>query len=156
LSGSTWTWTDPNVVPQTSYTYRIKWVRGNITSPNATVNVTTGLPPSPPSTSICNYTVSNGYAYAGFYSQNTTVPSSTSVTAAGKQAHCLLAKFSRYNPGTIDGIFGNNSKAAARQFQTDMNTIYGAHLTVDGLIGSNTWPWLRWYQSAYNHTGNCS
>lgn len=81
--------------------------------------------------------------YAGYYSGNTVQPSSSSVSAAGKEAQCLL-KYKGYDPGTVDGIFGSNSKAAAKRFQTRVNELCGSGtLAVDGLIGSKTWPHLR-------------
>lgn len=85
-----------------------------------------------------------GRAYAGFSSEMTAVPSSSAVTAAGREAQCLLARFYRWNPGSIDGQFGPNSRAAALAFQKDTNLRYGAGtLSEDGLVGPNTWKWLR-------------
>ena len=37
------------------------------------------------------------------------------------------------NPLGIDGIFGQNTKAATQAFQT------AKHLSVDGIIGQQTW-----------------
>jgi hypothetical protein len=85
-----------------------------------------------------------GEEFAGHYSGNTVVPSSTRVTSAGEEAQCLL-KRAGYDPGGIDGVFGSHSQAAARAFQSDMNTIFGAGLSVDGGVGPHTWPWLRWW-----------
>lgn len=46
--------------------------------------------------------------------------------------------FSRlYNPGTIDGIFGNNTVKAVKEFQKDNN------LDVDGIVGNKTWAKLK-------------
>ncbi|GAA3223693.1 peptidoglycan-binding protein [Streptomyces sp. NPDC057386] len=85
----------------------------------------------------------NGHKQAGYYSGNTVVPSSTKVTSAGIEAQCIL-KVMGYPTGTVDGIFGKNSKAAMRQFQTDVNNYYGRKvLTVDGLPGPQSWPYLR-------------
>ena len=42
-----------------------------------------------------------------------------------------------YNPGTIDGIFGNNTLNALKQFQKDNG------LSVDGIAGPNTWAKLK-------------
>jgi peptidoglycan hydrolase-like protein with peptidoglycan-binding domain len=104
---------------------------------------------------VCNYYVSNGNAYAGFSTTMTTQPATTYATDAGREAQCLLAKWGRYSPGTIDGIFGPHSQAAAKAFQTDMNVRFGAGLAVDGLVGPHTWPWLRWYQAYFNLADNC-
>lgn len=38
-----------------------------------------------------------------------------------------------YNAGTIDGIFGNNTKNAVMRYQKDKG------LTADGIVGCNTW-----------------
>lgn len=113
--------------------------------------------PPPPSPAACNaytfvpqisFTFNNttyaGYAYAGFSNELLVEPSGTSSTARGFEAQCLLARFGRWSPGSIDGIFGPNSRAAARAFQTDTNNRYGAGLSVDGLVGPQTWKWLRW------------
>ena len=48
-----------------------------------------------------------------------------------KQKQCLLA-FLGYYPGTIDGIWGDNSRRATEAFQRDYQ------LTVDGIFGDGT------------------
>ncbi|MFE9687364.1 peptidoglycan-binding protein [Streptomyces sp. NPDC006285] len=92
----------------------------------------------------CDFSVNvgQGYVYAGHYSGTTVVPSSVSVTAAGIEAQCLLRTMG-FEPGTIDGIFGRNSKAAMRDFQQTVNSRANAGLTVDGLPGPQSWPWIR-------------
>jgi N-acetylmuramoyl-L-alanine amidase len=46
--------------------------------------------------------------------------------------------FSRlYNPGTIDGIFGNKTLDALKQFQKDND------LVVDGIVGPKTWAKIK-------------
>ena len=46
--------------------------------------------------------------------------------------------FSRlFNPGTIDGIFGNKTLQAVKQFQKDND------LVVDGIVGPKTWQKLK-------------
>lgn len=92
-----------------------------------------------------------GYAYAGHYGGLNAVPSTTQVTSAGEEAQCLLKK-AGYDPGTIDGVFGSHSQAAMHQFQTDMNTYYGAGLATgpgQDLPGPNSWKWLRWLTHYY-------
>jgi peptidoglycan hydrolase-like protein with peptidoglycan-binding domain len=84
-----------------------------------------------------------GQEYAGYYHGNTVVPLTTGVSAAGIEAQCILLK-AGFNPGTIDGVFGPHSQAAARAFQVHANNFFGAELAVDGLPGPHTWPWLRW------------
>ncbi|MDX6315344.1 MAG: hypothetical protein QOF44_4808 [Streptomyces sp.] len=86
-------------------------------------------------TYTCHYSTSGDYAYAGYYS-------TTVVTTSGIEAQCLLRR-SGYNPGTIDGVFGSNSQAAAKAFQKDMNDVFSAGLDEDGKIGKESWPWLR-------------
>ncbi|WLW50412.1 peptidoglycan-binding domain-containing protein [Streptomyces sp. YU58] len=83
-----------------------------------------------------------GLLYAGYYSGNTVVPSSSQVTAAGKEAQCLL-QYQGHNPGTIDGIFGRTSQAAAKNFQAGVNYACDTNLAEDGKVGPKTWPHLR-------------
>lgn len=97
--------------------------------------------------SAATYTCHNSigsdyYWYAGYYSGVTIQPSSSGVSSAGIEAQCLLKHYG-YNPGTIDGVFGSTSRAAAKKFQSDMNDIFGAGLTEDGKIGPKSWPLLR-------------
>jgi len=88
----------------------------------------------------------SGQQTAGHYSGNTIQPSTTGVSAAGIEAQCLLklvATFDpRANPGPVDGIFGPMSQAAAEEVQDDVNTA-GARILEDGMVGPQTWPWLR-------------
>ena len=88
----------------------------------------------------------SGFGYAGHYNGLTTIPSTTQITAAGIEAQCLLIRYGSYNPGPVDGVFGNNSRAAMRQFQIDMNNVWGAGLTTDGLPGPQSWKWLRFWE----------
>lgn len=85
---------------------------------------------------------SSGRLSAGYYNGNTVVPSSSQVTAAGKEAQCLL-QYQGHNPGTIDGIFGRNSQAAAKKFQGVVNHACNTNLAEDGKVGPQTWPHLR-------------
>jgi peptidoglycan hydrolase-like protein with peptidoglycan-binding domain len=93
-----------------------------------------------------------GQETAGHYSGNTVVPLTNGVSAAGIEAQCLLLK-AGFNPGTIDGVFGANSQAAAEALQDQVNTDSGARITEDGLPGPQTWPWLR---CAGQGVGNCT
>ncbi|MFI1568806.1 peptidoglycan-binding protein [Streptomyces sp. NPDC020490] len=117
-------------------------IAGTIAAPAAFAGTTTAQ------AYTCHYTVSGGKAYAGYYSGNTVIPSSTGVSSAGIEAQCLL-KRAGFDPGTIDGVFGTNSKAAAKKFQTLMNNAFGYAIAIDGIVGSETWPALRWY-AEYN------
>ncbi|CAL9278738.1 peptidoglycan-binding domain-containing protein [Streptomyces sp. SudanB52_2052] len=96
---------------------------------------------------VCNVTDTGNAPgdkyYAGYYSGNTVQPSSSSVSAAGKEAQCLL-EYKGYDVGIVDGIFGSKSQAAAKKFQTRVNELCGRKvLDVDGLVGPKTWPYLR-------------
>ncbi|WP_406441721.1 peptidoglycan-binding protein [Streptomyces sp. NBC_00631] len=91
----------------------------------------------------CNVTGGFGPLTAGYYSGGTVIPSTTQVTAAGKEAQCLL-KFRGFDPGTVDGIFGPKSQAAARAFQHATNDVCQTTLDEDGSVGPKTWPWLRY------------
>ncbi|MFE2019681.1 peptidoglycan-binding protein [Streptomyces sp. NPDC059499] len=92
----------------------------------------------------CGFNAMEPYAYAGYYEGMTVVPSSSGVSSSGIEAQCLL-KWAGFDPGTIDGVFGSNSRAAAKRFQTMMNNSYGYTLATDGIVGSKTWPALRTY-----------
>ena len=81
---------------------------------------------------------------AGYYTGITVQPSSTGVTEAGKEAQCLLLR-AGFSPGPIDGIFGPMSQTAATHFQAKVDSACHGVLRQDGLVGSKTWPWLRWY-----------
>ena len=85
-----------------------------------------------------------GQEFAGHYNGNTVVPLTGGVSAAGIEAQCLLAD-AGFNPGTIDGVFGPNSQRAARGLQNAVNGNFHAGITVDGLPGPQTWPWLRYW-----------
>lgn len=101
------------------------------------------LPSSPAAAAYaCHYSERGIYAYAGYYSGNTVQPSTTGVSNAGIEAQCLLKAYG-YRPGTIDGVFGTNSRSAAKAFQKDMNLAFDAGLDEDGKVGPDTWPWLR-------------
>ncbi|MGI5339601.1 helix-turn-helix domain-containing protein [Streptomyces sp. CA-181903] len=52
------------------------------------------------------------------------------------EAQCLL-KYHGFDPGLIDGSFGERSKAAAERFQKTKG------LVVDGIVGPDTWKELR-------------
>ena len=91
----------------------------------------------------CNVTGGFGPLTAGYYSGNTVIPSTSQVTAAGKEAQCLL-KFRGYDPGAIDGVFGSKSRAAAKAFQQTTNEFCQTDLAEDGSVGPKTWPWLRY------------
>ncbi|MFF3755257.1 peptidoglycan-binding protein [Streptomyces sp. NPDC002018] len=111
---------------------------GTIAAPAAFAGTTTAQAYS------CSYDAAEPYAYAGYYEGMSVVPSSTVVTTAGIEAQCLL-KWAGFDPGTIDGVFGTNSRAAAKRFQTMMNNSHGYTLATDGIVGSQTWPALRTY-----------
>jgi hypothetical protein len=83
----------------------------------------------------------HGEGFAGYYSGDTIVPSTTGVSDAGIEAQCLV-KLAGFDPGTIDGVFGRNSQSAMKAFQEYVNSV-GAGLQVDGLPGPDSWPWLR-------------
>jgi hypothetical protein len=117
-----------------------------------------GIDTAPAASAACHYTTNSsqsftfdgatfvGFGHAGYYSGTITNPSKTQVTDAGLEAQCMLARYKAYNPGGIDGVFGQNSQAAMRKFQQDMNNLFSAGLAVDGLPGTHSWPWLRWWQ----------
>ncbi|WP_129843145.1 peptidoglycan-binding domain-containing protein [Streptomyces sp. RFCAC02] len=65
------------------------------------------------------------------------------MTDADLEAQCLL-RHRGFNTGTVDGIFGSNSQAAARLFQATVNKLCGRQvLETDGIVGPRTWPYLR-------------
>ncbi|MFF4133052.1 peptidoglycan-binding protein [Streptomyces mirabilis] len=82
------------------------------------------------------------WAYAAHYSGTTVRPSSTGMSSAGIEAQCLL-DLAGFSPGTIDGVLGTKSQAAAADFQRLANEYDGVTLTVDGKVGPKAWPLLR-------------
>jgi hypothetical protein len=66
-----------------------------------------------------------------------------SFTQSGTTYH---GRYGDYNPGGIDGVFGSNSQRAMNAFQTDMNDIFGAGLSEDGMPGPQSWKWLRFWE----------
>lgn len=94
-------------------------------------------------TYVCHIGVAESYwVSAGYYNGTTVQPSSTQVTSAGKEAQCLLQYYG-FNPGTVDGVFGSKSQAAAERAQQNANDKCDAGLVVDGQVGPKTWPYLR-------------
>jgi len=83
-----------------------------------------------------------GQEFAGYYNGYTTVPAPNTTSTPGIEAQCLLLH-AGFNPGTIDGIFGPNSQSAARSFQSFVNSAFHANISVDGMVGPQTWPFLR-------------
>lgn len=114
-------------------------ITGTIAAPSASAG------PAVAQAYTCHYTESsNGDWYAGHYGGSTVIPSSTGVSSAGIEAQCLLKKSGRFDPGTIDGVFGPNSRAAAREFQEYINDwAERPMLVVDGIVGPKTWYFLR-------------
>jgi peptidoglycan hydrolase-like protein with peptidoglycan-binding domain len=84
--------------------------------------------PAAPAVFGCNYT------------NSTPTISYGSTGAAVKEAQCLL-RYWGFNPGTIDGIFGTNTKAAVLGFQGWLHISCG--LAVDGIVGTHTWHALK-------------
>ena len=107
--------------------------------PVSAASVTTQAAPA--RTYSCNVRLNGNTYQAGYYDGDTVVPSTWGVSAAGVEAQCILAHRG-FNPGTIDGVFGPNSRAAMMRFQRFANE-FGAGLDVDGLPGPHSWPWLR-------------
>ncbi|MGP3999945.1 peptidoglycan-binding domain-containing protein [Streptomyces sp. 8N706] len=52
------------------------------------------------------------------------------------EAQCMLKGWG-YNPGPVDGDFGDKTFRAVKKFQTDQR------ITKDGIVGKNTWKYLR-------------
>ncbi|WP_066945223.1 peptidoglycan-binding domain-containing protein [Streptomyces lushanensis] len=101
------------------------------------------VPTASAATYSCSSTHISGNAWvAGYYDGSTVIPSKTGVSAAGIEAQCIL-KSRGYNPGTIDGVFGPNSRAAMKRLQQDANNSYNAGLDEDGMPGPQSWGWLR-------------
>ncbi|MFD7486536.1 peptidoglycan-binding domain-containing protein [Streptomyces mirabilis] len=62
--------------------------------------------------------------------------------SAGIEAQCLPDP-AGFSPGTIDGVLGTKSQAAAADFQRPATKYYGVTLTVDARVSPKTWPVLR-------------
>ncbi|NJQ02045.1 peptidoglycan-binding domain-containing protein [Streptomyces zingiberis] len=112
-------------------------IAGTVTAPAAFAGTTAAQ------AYTCTYRESSGNWYAGHYNGSTVIPSSTGVSSSGIEAQCLLKK-AGFSPGTIDGVFGSKSKAAAKDFQTYINDWANRPmLVVDGIVGPDTWYFLR-------------
>ena len=99
-------------------------VNGIITSVNDVM--------APKSEETVSFVGADGTVYNDVY----VLKENCSVGADGKLPPAEL--FSRlYNPGTIYGIFGNNTVKAVKEFQKDNN------LDVDGIVGNKTWAKLK-------------
>ncbi|MGW2706567.1 peptidoglycan-binding domain-containing protein [Streptomyces sp. NPDC001340] len=57
------------------------------------------------------------------------------------EVQCLLTRVG-YRL-SLDGIFGTATRGAVKDFQQTWNSMTGAHLAVDGKVGSQTWAALR-------------
>ncbi|MEU0599960.1 peptidoglycan-binding domain-containing protein, partial [Streptomyces sp. NPDC006393] len=57
------------------------------------------------------------------------------------EVQCLLVRLG-YRL-SLDGIFGSATRSAVTDFQSVWNSMTGAHLAVDGKVGSQTWAALR-------------
>ncbi|HYE83367.1 MAG TPA: M14 family metallopeptidase [Clostridia bacterium] len=60
-----------------------------------------------------------------------------------KLIQSLLARIG-YNPGVVDGVFGQQTLEAVREFQLDNG------LTPDGIVGPATWSWFERFLSGYD------
>lgn len=80
--------------------------------------------------------------YAGHYKGTKAVPPSSSFSAVGAEAQCLL-RYGHFSPGTVDGVFGPNSERAMKRFQQTINKRQGYRMKPDGLPGPQSWPYLR-------------
>ncbi|MCF2528892.1 peptidoglycan-binding domain-containing protein [Yinghuangia soli] len=91
-------------------------------------------------TYACNYTrTTNPYrTYAGHYSGSTHIPTKGSWSKANIEAQCLLKK-DGWNPGPIDGIYGDQTLSAVMYMQAR----YG--IGIDGYMGPESWPILRYF-----------
>jgi peptidoglycan hydrolase-like protein with peptidoglycan-binding domain len=93
-------------------------------------------PTSPASARTCNTTATNGW------SNNCTVSegNASNMVEAIQTVVKIYGAFHGYsacNPGTIDGIFGTNTFNAVECFQRHTG------LSVDGIVGPNTWRTLQ-------------
>lgn len=86
----------------------------------------------------CNYSRSNSRTYAGHYWGSTYVPKKGQWSKAAIEAQCLL-KAEGWNPGPIDGIYGDKTISATMYFQAAKG------LPIDGYVGPDTWPVLRYF-----------
>lgn len=61
---------------------------------------------------------------------------------AVKDVQNALVNDSLLNAYQVDGIFGSITQTAVKNFQTEMNILNNANLTVDGVVGPKTWMYL--------------
>jgi peptidoglycan hydrolase-like protein with peptidoglycan-binding domain len=78
--------------------------------------------------------------YCGYTSSQPTLRSGSTGTAV-KQAQCEINTTLRNTNLALDGIFGSATLAAVRKVQSC------AHISVDGVIGPNTWSVLNYWSN---------
>ena len=84
----------------------------------------------------CDYSTRDGLRYAG---HSTTDSELVMLNAQGHdvvEVQCLL-KFHGFDPGGVDGLFGERTEQAVKRLQSE------AGVAVDGTVGPQTWGLLR-------------
>jgi len=94
-----------------------------------------GVPANEPAN--CNTHATDGWYWSCWVSNNASDPDRISDLSTGIQTVLTYNDEASDNPGGIDGYFGSNSYTGTRWFQQNHG------LTVDGIVGSNTWNWLE-------------
>ncbi|WP_406464892.1 peptidoglycan-binding protein [Streptomyces sp. NBC_01622] len=82
-----------------------------------------------------------------YYHGNSKILRSGSKGAAVKEAQCLLKLHWKSPLGkhlAIDGKYGPKTTKAVHEFQHLRNKYQHAHIRVDGIVGPQTWKWLRY------------
>lgn len=84
----------------------------------------------------CEISRKDGLLYAGHSLTDQALLDTNSTSWDVVEAQCLLRRHG-YDPGIVDGAYGERSKSAAKRFQKDHE------LAPDGIVGPDTWKVLR-------------
>jgi hypothetical protein len=105
------------------------WQAAGPTAPRAS-------PPARPAVYACHYATRGGRLYAGHSATSARLVALNAGSQDVVEVQCLLRRHG-LDPGRVDGLFGRHTQRAVRRFQQS------GGLTVDGIVGPQTWASLR-------------
>ncbi|MEU6656988.1 peptidoglycan-binding protein [Streptomyces sp. NPDC046900] len=130
----------PPTEPRTLQRRRSMYVAACVLAVTAAVVLLTIRPWQDNAASVPTYTCrisrTDGLWYAGISRARTAIVQEGMVGPEVAETQCLLLR-AGYDPGGIDGVYGDLTQRAVRRLQTK------DHLAVDGVVGPHTWGALR-------------